>query len=169
MDFRLKNGRTVTIREYKPEDFDSMLTMFQNLSKEALQFGLPPYDRARLERWVSGLGGGVFLLAFEGSKVVGVSCIFGRGHSRFRGLGEFFIYILQGYQNQGLGTFLTKTTLGEAKRKGFHRVGLEVVADNAAAVRAYEKSGFTVEGRMRDAFFGDDETYHDQLMMGIIL
>lgn len=165
----MKDARSVMIRDYEPKDFEGMLTMFAGLSKETLRFGLPPYDRARFERWVSGLGGGVLLLAFDSSKVVGVSCIFGRGYSRLRGLGGFFIYLLQGYHNQGLGTFLTKTTLGEAKRIGFHRVGLEVVADNAIAVRAYEKAGFTVEGRMRDAFFGDEEAYHDQLIMGIVL
>jgi RimJ/RimL family protein N-acetyltransferase len=169
MDFQLRDGRVVTIRAFKPEYFDSMLAMFQSLSKEALQFGLPPYDQPRLERWVSGLGGGSILLAFGGERVVGVAMVFGRGLARLKGVGEFVIYLHQDYHGQGLGTFLTHVILQEAKSKGFHRVGLEVVADNAGAIKMYERAGFVYEGRLRDAFFGDDEKYHDQLIMSILL
>ena len=159
----------VTVREFRPDDFDDMLGMFQTLSEEALRFGLPPYDRPRLERWVTGLGGGILLLAITQAKVVGVAMVFGRGLPGLRGVGEFVIYLHQDYHGQGLGTFLTKEILKEAKSRGFHRVGLEVVADNAAAVKAYERAGFLREGRLKDAFFGDDGRYHDQLVMGIIL
>lgn len=169
MDFQLKDGRVVTVRAFKPEDFDSMLAMFESLSKEALEFGLPPYDRPRLERWVSGLEGGILLLALDGAKVVGVAMIFGRALSRLKGVGEFVIYIHQDYQGKGLGTFIAKHILQGAKGKGFHRVGLEVVADNAAAIKVYERTGFLREGRLRDAFLSDDGRYRDQLIMGIIL
>jgi putative acetyltransferase len=46
---------------------------------------------------------------------------------------------------------------------------LEVVADNAGAIKAYERAGFLHEGRMKEAFLDDDGKYHDQLIMGIIL
>jgi hypothetical protein len=44
MEFRLKDGRAVTVRPFKPEDFEAMLAMFESLSAEALRYGLPPYD-----------------------------------------------------------------------------------------------------------------------------
>ena len=169
MDFRLKNGRHIIIREFEPADLDGMVQMFQAMSKEALQFGLPPYDRPRLERWVAGLGGGVLLVAFDKAVVVGVAMVFGRAHARFKGIGEFVIYLHQDYHNQGLGTFLAETIVEEVRRKGFHRIGLEVVADNLPAIRAYEKAGFVPEGRLRHAFYGEDGTYRDQLVMGCIL
>jgi len=169
MDFRLKDGRVVTVRSFRAEDFESMLAMFQSLSAEALRFGLPPYDRARLERWISGLEGGILLLAFDRSKVVGVAMIYGRGRTRFRGIGEFVTYIHQDYHSKGLGTFLAKTILQEAKGKGFHRITLEVVADNTGAIKAYERAGFLHEGLMKDGFLDDDGKYHDQLIMGTIL
>jgi RimJ/RimL family protein N-acetyltransferase len=169
MDYQLRDGRVVTVREFKREDFASMLVMFQSLSKEALQFGRPPYDQPRLERWVSGLEGGILLLALDRANVVGVSMIFGRALARLKGVGELVIYIHQGYHGQGLGSFLTRTILLEAKRRGFHRVGLEVVADNVAAIKMYERAGFLREGRLKDAFFGDDGKYHDELVMGILL
>ena len=75
----------------------------------------------------------------------------------------------QGYQSEGLGTFPARTILQEAKAKGFHRVSLEVVADNTGAIKAYEQAGFLHEGRMKDGFLDDNGKYHDQLIMGIIL
>lgn len=169
MDFRLKDGRVVTVWSFEPEDFEAMLAMFQSLSSEALRYGVPPYDRARLGRWISGLEGGMLILALEGRKVVGVAMVYGRGRTRFKGIGEFVTYIHQDYHSQGLGTFLARTSLQEARSRGFHRVTLEVVADNAGAIKAYERAGFLHEGRMKDAFVDDDGKYHDQLVMGIIL
>jgi RimJ/RimL family protein N-acetyltransferase len=169
MDFTLKDGRAVTVRSYRSEDFEAFLAMFQQFNKEALRYGLPPYDRARLERWVSSLDSGIILLALDGGRVVGAAAIFGPWHPRFKGIGEFVTYAHQDYHGKGLGTFLTRTILEEAKRKGFHRVTLQVVADNTPAIKAYERAGFVQEGRLKDAFLDDDGKYHDQLVMGIIL
>jgi len=165
----MKNGRAVTIRSYKSDDFEAMVSMFQQLSKEALHYGLPPYDRPRLERWISGLDGGTLLLVLDGHSVIGVAAIFGASNPRLKGVGEFVTYIHQDYHGKGLGTFLTRTILEEAKRKRFHRVTLQVVADNVPAVKAYERAGFVHEGRLKEAFLDDDGKYHDQLVMGIIL
>jgi RimJ/RimL family protein N-acetyltransferase len=46
---------------------------------------------------------------------------------------------------------------------------LTVVAENARAVRLYEKFGFKVEGVLKDAYFGEDGKYHDELAMALIL
>jgi putative acetyltransferase len=118
---------------------------------------------------VSGLEGGTLLLAFDGGRVVGVAMIFGRGRTRFKGISQFVTYLHQDYHGKGLGTYLARTILQEAKAKGFHRVSLEVVAENTGAVKAYERAGFVHEGRMKDAFLDDDGKYHDELIMGIIL
>ena len=111
----------------------------------------------------------MLLVAFDKAAVVGVAMVFGRAHARFKGIGEFVIYLHQDYHNQGLGSFLTMAILQEVRRRGFHRVGLEVVADNSGAISVYEKAGFVTEGRLRDAFYEEDGTYHDQVVMGCVL
>ena len=93
--------------------------MFQRRNREALRFGIPPYDRPRLERWVSGLGGGILLLAIDQSNLVGVAMVFGRALSRMKGVGELVMYLHQDYQGVGLGTFLAKTLLESVESKGF--------------------------------------------------
>jgi RimJ/RimL family protein N-acetyltransferase len=109
------------------------------------------------------------LLALHESRLVGVAMVSGRPHPRYQGHGEFVTYLHQNYHGKGLGTFLTKMVVEEAKSKGFHRVTLRVVADNVPAIKAYKRAGFVEEGRMRDAFLDGHGNYHDELVMGILL
>ncbi len=109
------------------------------------------------------------MLAFHRDRVVGFALVHCPQLSRLKGIGDFLIYVHRNYQKQGLGTFLTNAILEEAKKEGLHRIWLEVVTDNLPAVRCYEKCGFVREDAMRDAYFGDDGTYHDMLIMARIL
>lgn len=72
------------------------------------------------------------------------------------------------YWGQGYGTDATRTLLQFAfGEMNLHRVQLRVDADNARAIRCYQKCGFREEGRLRDAVFREG-TYHDQLIMSIL-
>lgn len=48
-----------------------------------------------------------------------------------------------------------------------HRIGIRVLSYNQRAIRAYEKCGFVVEGREREAAFVND-AWHDDVMMGLL-
>lgn len=48
-----------------------------------------------------------------------------------------------------------------------HRVWLAVLATNEVALKLYEKQGFIVEGRYREAIFRDG-AYHDYVIMSIL-
>jgi [ribosomal protein S5]-alanine N-acetyltransferase len=52
-------------------------------------------------------------------------------------------------------------------RLNLHRIQLGVYADHEAAVRAYLRVGFQVEGRFRQALFHEGE-YKDHLWMGLL-
>jgi RimJ/RimL family protein N-acetyltransferase len=68
----------------------------------------------------------------------------------------------------GLGTETVELMLRHAfATLGLHRVGLSVFSFNERAIRAYEKAGFRVEGRLREAIWRDDQ-YWDELEMGIL-
>ncbi|GAA3293099.1 GNAT family N-acetyltransferase [Arthrobacter citreus] len=69
---------------------------------------------------------------------------------------------------QGYGTEATRAVVAHAfDDLGLHRVALEVFAFNPRAQRAYEKAGFTVEGRQRDALRWDGE-WVDAVSMAIL-
>lgn len=70
--------------------------------------------------------------------------------------------------SKGFGTEATRLMLDFAFGSlGVHRVALNVLSFNQRAIRAYEKCGFVVEGRSREAAWIDGQ-WHDDLAMGIL-
>lgn len=68
----------------------------------------------------------------------------------------------------GLGTEATRLMLAHAfERLMLHRVGLTVFSYNGRAIRAYEKAGFRIEGRLRDAILREGR-YFDEVQMGVL-
>jgi RimJ/RimL family protein N-acetyltransferase len=69
---------------------------------------------------------------------------------------------------RGYGTEVTRLVVGHAlDTVGLHRVELEVFAHNPRAQRVYEKCGFRVEGRRRQALLWDGVRY-DALVMALL-
>ena len=69
---------------------------------------------------------------------------------------------------QGLGTEAIQMVLRYAfGPMGLHRVTVRVLAYNVRAIRAYEKCGFVVEGREREAAWVDG-AWHDDIIMGLL-
>ncbi|MEU5213164.1 GNAT family protein [Streptomyces sp. NPDC020742] len=82
--------------------------------------------------------------------------------------GSFRISLAQEATGRGLGSEATRLLLDHAfDRVRLHRVQLEVFTFNERARRAYEKCGFEVEGRMREALFWDG-AWHDVLVMAAL-
>jgi RimJ/RimL family protein N-acetyltransferase len=71
-------------------------------------------------------------------------------------------------RGRGYGTQATRLVLGYAfETVGLHRVSLEVYSFNPRAQHVYEKCGFRVEGRQREALRWDGK-WHDAIVMGIL-
>jgi RimJ/RimL family protein N-acetyltransferase len=69
---------------------------------------------------------------------------------------------------EGYGTETTELMLWLAfERIGLHRVALSVFGFNTRAIRSYEKAGFSVEGRHREAIDRNGGR-EDELTMGIL-
>lgn len=69
---------------------------------------------------------------------------------------------------RGFGTETTRLMLAHAfERLGLHRIGLSVFEFNERAIRSYEKAGFCVEGRLREAILRDGR-YWDEVQMGAL-
>jgi len=82
-------------------------------------------------------------------------------------MGTLGMGIVPSYRGMGIGKALITATIRDARRQGFHRVELEVWANNVNAITLYEKVGFQHEGRLRDAMLLDGG-YRDLLVMGLI-
>lgn len=71
-------------------------------------------------------------------------------------------------RNRGLGSEATRLLVDYAfSHLPLHRIDLEVYAFNPRAQRVYEKAGFVVEGRRREALEYDGERV-DAIIMGLL-
>lgn len=71
-------------------------------------------------------------------------------------------------RGKGLGTEALYLALNYAFNElNLYRVGLDVIGDNQRAIRAYEKAGFVVEGRLRGGVHRDGQRI-DRIYMGIL-
>jgi len=72
------------------------------------------------------------------------------------------------YWNKGHGTNVMRLLLQHGfDTLNLNRVYLSVYANNLRAIRCYEKTGFVLEGRMRQAHYQNGE-YHDILLMSVL-
>ena len=70
--------------------------------------------------------------------------------------------------DRGYGSEVTRLVVDYAlDHVGLHRLSLEVFDHNPRAQRVYEKCGFTVEGRLRDALLWEGRR-HDALVMAVL-
>jgi putative acetyltransferase len=166
---KLKDGREIVLRLLKPDDRGRLLQMVNSFSDETLLWSNPPYDEARIDRWMSGASDGLSFVAVHEQDIVGIVAIYRQSRPREQGIGGMMIYLHQDFHGVGLGTIMTQRVLKLAKITGLHRIGLEVVEDNVVAVQLYKRVGFKVEGVLADAYYGADERYHNMLVMGKLL
>ena len=71
---------------------------------------------------------------------------------------------------RGLGTDAMRAiTRYLVEERGHHRITLTTWPHNARAIRVYEKVGFRQVGVTRDSERGDDGTWHDELLMELVV
>ena len=81
---------------------------------------------------------------------------------------SYRVWLLREHWGQGHGTEVTRLALAHAFGVlDLHRVELAVFAFNPRAQRAYEKAGFVLEGRRRQALRWDG-AWHDDLVMAAL-
>jgi aminoglycoside 6'-N-acetyltransferase len=79
------------------------------------------------------------------------------------------IYLDPEVHGRGVGTDTVRTVARHLIRDlGHHRLTIDPAADNAVAIRCYEKVGFRPVGVTRQSERGPDGTWHDGLLMDLL-
>jgi ribosomal protein S18 acetylase RimI-like enzyme len=112
--------------------------------------------------------GHIRLVALDGSSVVGWCDITPHHYEGLDHVGELGMGVLKGYRGQGIGLALLQQSVEFARENGLEKVELEVFASNYPAIRLYEKEGFEIEGRKRQARKLDGK-YDDIIVMGLMI
>ena len=83
--------------------------------------------------------------------------------------GGIDLFLTADRQDQGLGGDAIRAAIRHLiEDKGHHRVTIDPAADNARAIRAYEKVGFRPVGRMRQYQLMPDGRWIDGLLMELL-
>jgi RimJ/RimL family protein N-acetyltransferase/SAM-dependent methyltransferase len=79
------------------------------------------------------------------------------------------VYVTTPRHGQGLGSEAVRVLARYLiEERGHHRLTIDPAADNAAAIRAYEKVGFRPVGVMRSYERGPDGAFHDGVLMEML-
>ena len=93
------------------------------------------------------------IAAFIGGRIVGTAGVEPIGETeKIRHRADFGIAVEKACWGRGVGRALTLACIECAKQAGYLQMELEVVAENASAVRLYESVGFREYGRNPRAF-----------------
>jgi len=134
-----RRGRELEVRPFEREDFGALVQMYKNFEPKRVAQGLPPPDVPRIAHWLDRLEQkSQALLAWEGDKVVAHTILCPMpAHSV-----EFTIFVHQDFRQEGLGTALSRHTLGWALQMGFTHAYLTTETSNFRALRLFRKLGF---------------------------
>jgi len=104
-------------------------------------------------------------VALDGALVVGWCDVFPGWADAVKHCGALGMGVTASHRGRSVGRRLIEATLAHAERQGLARVELEVRADNARAIRLYERVGFVHETRKRCGMRFDGVDF-DALTMG---
>jgi RimJ/RimL family protein N-acetyltransferase len=165
----------VKIREIKEDDAEKFLDLCSQIDAETSFMMFEPGERPttieeqRCEiREILLRDNQTIFVAENDGQLIGYLTACGGRYKRNRQTAYIITGILRGFTSQGIGKKLFEKMEQWAKRKDIHRLELNVVAHNEAAVALYRKMGFEIEGKKKHSLLIDD-TYADEYWMAKLL
>lgn len=131
-------GRSIRIRRYDDDDFESLLEFYESFAASQRSQGTPPLGAAAIRDWLGTVLDGISLLACRDGRPVGHVMFVPDGE----GSHEVAIFVHQEYQRAGIGTELLETGLQVAQEAGLPHVWVTVAASNGGAQKLYSDCGF---------------------------
>ena len=165
----------VRIRIARPYDATALLDLKRQLDEETAFMMYEPGERdssvrdlARELAAIARSPNSAVLLAELGDQLAGYLELTGGSFRRSRATAYLVIGVRADAAGLGIGTGLLRHAKDWAAAHGLHRLELTVMAHNTRAVRLYERTGFSVEGRRSECLFIDGQ-FIDELTMAVIL
>jgi aminoglycoside 6'-N-acetyltransferase len=158
-------GGRFTLRPIEDEDFDKLIEIVQ--SPGVREWWWEADDRARL-RWGLANEGNAFVVEVDGEIAgwLGFSEETSPGYRH----ASIDISLAKRFQGQGLGPAAIRTAIRWlAAQRDHRRFTIDPSAANEHAIKAYESVGFQRVGIMRRYERGADGTYHDGLLMDLLI
>ena len=144
-----KTENLIKIIPYEERCFTSLIRMYDTYKPLGSVQGLPPIDKDKRHQWVQDIiSNGTNLLALFEDNVIGHASLF----SIPVNWAEYFIFVHQDYQGQGIGTGMTLYVIDWAQQEDLSTIWLSVERKNYVAIALYHKVGFKRIGSSGDCW-----------------
>src|SRR3954451_13633769 len=161
----LLHAQDIVLRPLRADDVERVAKI-QTEPGVARWWGPP--NKAELRRQADGSDDEKALAIEREGELVGLIQYHEENEPDFRHAG-IDVFPAKRAQGHGLGTDAVLTLARYLiDERGHHRLTIDPAADNAAAIRAYEKVGFRAVGVMREYWRSSDGTWRDCLLMDLL-
>ena len=144
-----KANNSIKIIPYEERYFTSLINMYDTYNPLGSVQGLPPIDKDKRHQWVQDIiSNGTNLLVLFEDNVIGHASLF----SIPVNWAEYFIFVHQDYQSQGIGTGMTLYVIDWAQQEDLSTIWLSVERKNYVAIALYHKVGFKRIGSSGDCW-----------------
>ena len=163
-------GRLVRLRHHRPENLPAVKRWYTDVELAKLtRYQTRPMSKEEIEQFFRTRLLSPDALAYaihvrESDRLIGLTTFSALDADN----GSALFHITIGERDawgRGYGTEAAVLMLEHAfARLGLHRIALSVFSFNERAIRSYEKAGFRIEGRLREAIWRDGR-YWDEVQM----
>ncbi len=161
----LLRGQNVVLLPLRVDDVERVADI-QAEPGVARWWGLP--DKAQLRRQADGVDDEKAFTIETDGELAGLIQYYEENEPGFRHAG-IDVFLARRVQGRGLGTDAVRTLARYLiHERGHHRLIIDPAADNAVAIRTYEKIGFRAVGIMREYWRSSDGTLRDGLLMDLL-
>ena len=168
-DAAILSAPTCSLRPYRASDAEALRAVADDpLVTRWMTASFPyPYTRADAETWVAHAVAGDptehYVIEVGGTFAGAIAAQASSGE--YAGTALFGYWLGRDYWGRGIATDAARTMARYALRnRGLRRLEASVFAPNAASARVLEKSGFTLEARMRQRVVQRDGAVVDVLL-----
>lgn len=159
-----------TVRPATEDDLEEMLDLLETVVNEGRWLGAePPLDRAaQRERYLDRLdptGPGQLLVAEAGGRLVGQV---GLDLAPYN-VASLAMFVDRSWRQRGVGRALVEAAVDWSRRRGAHKLSLQVWPHNTAARALYRATGFVEEGLLRRHYPRRNGELWDAVVMGLVL
>ncbi len=157
-------GERVLLRPGRPEDADRLVRI-RNEPEVARRWGNADTEEEVGEGFIGTDEG--FVIEVNGEVVGAIQ--YGEEDDPMYRHANVDVFLATSRHGQGLGTEAIRLLARHLfEERGYHRLTIDPAADNAAAIRAYERIGFRRVGIMRRYERGPGGVWHDGLLMDML-
>jgi aminoglycoside 6'-N-acetyltransferase len=165
-DKAVLRGRLVVLRPLGESDRGRLLEILAEPSVTAWWGGKPSEDVVR--DMLAGEDTVAYGIERDGELIGGIQ-FYEESEPEYRHA-SIDLFVGTAHQDRGLGTDAVRTLARYLfEERGHHRLTIDPAAANARAIRAYQRVGFRLVGVMRQYERGADGSFHDSLLMDMLV